>query len=53
VTKHVGGVDPPSEYFAAEMTLEQTSDRQQRFAGVLTGPLSPTLAFSLSMRYLR
>jgi len=38
----------PSEYFAAEMTLEQTSDRQQRFAGFLTGPLSPTLAFSVS-----
>jgi len=38
----------PSEYFAAEMTLEQTTDRQQRFAAFLTGPLSQTLAFSVS-----
>jgi len=38
----------PSGYFAAEMTLEKTSDRQQRFAAFLTGPLSQTLAFSVS-----
>jgi len=38
----------PSDYFAAEMNLEQTSDRQQRFSAFMTGPMAPTLAFSVS-----
>jgi len=40
--------EPSLEYFAAEASIEQTSDRQERFSAFLSGPLSDTLAFSLS-----
>jgi len=38
----------PSDVFLAELLMEQTSDRQQRFSAFLTGPLSRTLAFSVA-----
>jgi len=38
----------PSDFFEAEVSMEQTSDRQERFSAFLTGPLSDTLAFSVS-----
>jgi len=38
----------PLEYFAAEAFFEHTSDRQQRFSAFMSGPLAPTLAFSVS-----
>jgi len=38
----------PSDFFEAETTIEQTSDRQQRFNAFLSGPLADTLAFSVS-----
>jgi len=38
----------PSDSFAAEVSLEHTSDRQQRASAFMTGPLSDTLAFSLT-----
>jgi len=38
----------PADMFAAELTMEQTSDRQQRFSAFITGPLSQTLAFSIA-----
>jgi len=38
----------PQDYFAAEAFFEQTSDRQQRFTAFMSGPLSDTLAFSVS-----
>jgi len=38
----------PSDTFSAEASFEQTSDRQQRFSAFLTGPLSQSLAFSLT-----
>jgi len=38
----------PSDFFEANLFLEQTSDRQQRFTAFMTGPLSSTLAFSVS-----
>jgi len=38
----------PSEIFSAEASFEHTSDRQQRMSAFMTGPLSDTVAFSLS-----
>jgi len=38
----------PAEVFSSEISLEHTSDRQQRLSTWLTGPLSDTLAFSVS-----
>jgi len=38
----------PQDYFSAEAFFEQTSDRQQRFTAFMSGPLSDTLAFSVS-----
>jgi len=38
----------PSDTFSAEMSLEHTSDRQQRMTAFMTGPLSQTLGFSVS-----
>jgi len=38
----------PGETFSAETSFEHTSDRQQRFSAFMTGPLSQTLAFSVS-----
>jgi len=40
--------EPSSEYFEAEASIEHTSDRQERFSAFLSGPLSDTLAFSVS-----
>jgi len=38
----------PSDQFEADVFLEHTSDRQQRFTAFMTGPLSQATAFSLS-----
>jgi len=38
----------PSDIFASDLSLETTSDNQQRFSAFMTGPLNDTLAFSLS-----
>jgi len=38
----------PSDTFSAETSFEQTSDRQQRFSAFVTGPLGPSLAFSIN-----
>jgi len=38
----------PSDSFEADVFLEQTTDRQQRFTAFMTGPLSQTLGFSVS-----
>jgi len=38
----------PSDIFAAEAFMEHTSDRQQRLSSFMTGPLSETMAFSVS-----
>jgi len=38
----------PGEYFAAEASFEQTSDRQQRMTGFMSGPITRTLAFSVN-----
>jgi len=38
----------PSDVFATEISMEQTSDRQERLTAFMTGPLSPTLGFSVS-----
>jgi len=38
----------PEDYFSAQAFFERTSDRQQRFTAFMTGPLSQTLAFSVS-----
>jgi len=38
----------PSDFFEAEVSMEQTSDRQERLSAFLSGPLSDTLAFSVS-----
>jgi len=38
----------PSDIFSAEAFFEHTSDRQQRLSAFMTGPLSDTLAFSVS-----
>jgi len=38
----------PADVFAADVSADITSDNQQRFTAFMTGPLSDTLAFSLS-----
>jgi len=38
----------PSETFLAETSFEHTSDRQQRFSAFMSGPISQSLAFSVS-----
>lgn len=38
----------PEKQFSADFMAEQTSDHQTRFQGFLTGPIAPSLAFSLS-----
>jgi len=38
----------PSDMFSAEVFMEHTSDRQERFSAFMTGPISETLAFSVS-----
>jgi len=39
---------PSMDMFSAEAFMEHTSDRQQRFSAFMTGPISGTLAFSVS-----
>jgi len=38
----------PSDTFLAELSMEHTSDRQQRFNAFISGPLNDTLTFSVS-----
>jgi len=38
----------PSAHFSADIAMEHTSDRQQRLSAFMTGPISETLAFSVS-----
>jgi len=40
--------EPSLDAFSAEISLEHTSDRQQRATAFMNGPLSKTLAFSVS-----
>jgi len=39
---------PSMDLFSGEAFMEHTSDRQQRFSAFMTGPISTTLAFSVS-----
>jgi len=38
----------PADVFSGELSLEQTDDRQRRITAFMTGPVSGTMAFSLS-----